>query len=121
MKTTKAFFAGGGIAAYRFVKPTAVAGQVIQAASPTDVILGVSTIVGAATAEHVDVVLGGIAEVELGGTVAAGAFLTSDGSGKAVTAAPAAGVNMRYGAMALYPGANGDIAQVYVTQGSVQG
>ena len=85
----KAMNAEAAIAAFRIVKIGAADGGVIQGAAAADVLLGVSDELGQATAaDRVDVILTGIADVLYGGTVARGARLTSDATGRAVAAAP---------------------------------
>lgn len=111
--------AGAAIAAKRFLKYSAD-GTVIQAAAATDDIIGVSDL-AASTGERVDVVMGGFAEVEFGGTVGRGKKLTSDATGKAVAAAPATGVNNQTGGIAQIDQANGDIGEALIQLGSVQG
>ncbi len=80
---------------YRIVKPGAADGEVALATAATDALMGTTGQLGAASGERVDVDLGGMPEVELGGTVAAGDPLTADANGKAVKAVPAAGANVR--------------------------
>ena len=71
---------------------------------------------------RVDVVISGITEVEAGAAFSAGALLTADGTGRAIVAAPAAGVNNRIVGIALQPaGAAGDLVQINVTPLSLQG
>ena len=50
-----------------------------------------------------------------------GALITADASGKAVAAAPAAGVNNRTGGTLLVNGAAGDIAKSFINPGQIQG
>lgn len=116
------FNAGAVIAPYRFVKPGAADGAVIQTAAVGDAIMGVSDSLGAAAAgDRVDIHTVGVAEVELGGTVTRGGWLTSDADGKAVAAAPAAGVNNSVGGRARVSGVAGDIIDVQLAPGQIQG
>ncbi|MCL2219325.1 MAG: hypothetical protein FWC23_05355 [Chitinispirillia bacterium] len=62
-----------------------VAGSVTPAMATTDKLVGVTGLVGAAEGGVADVHRIGIAEVRLGGTVALGDEITSDGSGFGVT------------------------------------
>lgn len=118
----KGFVAAGPIADKRYVKFGAKDGEVLQAAGPADDIIGVSDIPGGIrTGGKVDVVLSGWTAVEYGGVVARGKLLTSDASGRAVQAAPGAGVNVRTGGLAFYSGVAGDIVDHLVAQGSLQG
>jgi hypothetical protein len=115
------FKAEAAIAAFTIVKHGTADGQVVPAAAVSDKLLGVSTDVAPAITERCDVILGGIADVLYGGTVARGDILTSDASGRAVTAAPAAGTNNRVIGVAMVSGVVGDIGQVDINQGMMQG
>lgn len=119
--TIKSFVAGGTITKHRIVKFGSDDDTVVQAAAATDAILGVSTSLDAASAERVDVILNGIAEVEYGGNVTRGDYLTADSNGKAVAAAPAQGVNNRVLGIAYRSGVSGDIGAVLITQSVMQG
>lgn len=117
----KNYTAGGAIAKYRIVKFSAD-GSVVQGAAATDALIGVVDIPGAAVSgNRVDVVRDDLTLVEYGDTVTRGDLLTSDANGKAVTAAPAAGVNNRIIGIAEVSGVAGDIVYLFVTAGSVQG
>ena len=59
--------------------------------------------------------------MEFGGTVARGAPVTADASGKAVAAAPAAGSNVRIIGFAEVSAVAGDIAPVLIAPGVMQG
>ena len=117
----KNYSAGGAIEKYRIVKFSAD-GTVVQATAATDALIGVSGIPNpAVSGNRVDVVRAGAAMAELGGTVTRGDFLTADSNGKAITAAPAAGVNARTIGVADVSGVSGDIIWIVVNAGSVQG
>lgn len=114
--------AGAAISAYRIVKHGAADGKVIQGAAATDALMGVADALGAAAdGDRVDVITVGVAEVELGGTVTRGGLLTSDANGKGVAAAPAAGVNNRVIGIARVSGVSGDIIDVQLCPGQIQG
>jgi hypothetical protein len=117
----KAFNAGGAIPARIIVKPHSTAGEVVAGAAATDKLIGISSEVAAASGDRVDVFVSGIAEVIYGGNVSAGDLVTANGSGYAVAAAPAAGVNNRIVGTALVAGVSGDIGAVLIGPGSVQG
>jgi hypothetical protein len=117
--TILAFKAGATVNPNRFVKFSADR-TVIQAAAVGDAIIGVSDL-GAASTEIVDVVMNGIFPVVYGGTVTRGDLLTSDSTGRAVTAAPAAGVNNSTGGRAMVSGVVGDLGSVSISLGSIQG
>jgi hypothetical protein len=118
---SKSFNAGGALAANTIVKAGANDYDVLQAAAATDAILGVTTELAANTGERVDVVLLGIADVKLGGTVTRGALITSDASGNGVAAVPGVGVNNRIVGIAVIAGVVGDIVPVLLNQISLQG
>ncbi|HVY35229.1 MAG TPA: hypothetical protein VG960_12510 [Caulobacteraceae bacterium] len=119
---TKTFTAGGAISKRRLLKLSAD-GTVIQATGATDAIIGVSDMSAdvANIGDRVDVRLGGIAEIDVGGAITRGALITSDANGKAVAAAPAAGVNNRTAGVGFVTYANGDIGDFQLTIGSLQG
>lgn len=118
----KNFKAGGAISQNRFVKMGSNDGEVVQAAAATDSIVGVCIQPGGvASADRVDVMVLGIAEVDFGGTVTRGGLVTSDASGKAVAAAPAAGTNNRIGGFAVNSQVSGDTGDVVLSLGSFQG
>lgn len=117
----KSFIAGAAIAACRIVKFSA-ANTVIQSAAATDAHIGVCSEVGPASGERCDVVMMGIAHVEAGAAFSLGALLTSDASGCAIVAAPAAGSNARIVGVAIDAAvAAGDIVRVAISQCSMQG
>ncbi len=80
-----------------------------------------SDVLDIASGERVDVIEHGIAEVEFGGTVARGDPLTADADGKAIKAAPAAGVNARIIGWAGVSVVAGDIAKVRINLSQIQG
>ncbi len=115
------FKAEAAIPAFTIVKNGTVDGNVLQATAIGDKLLGVSTDIAAAINERCDIILAGPATILFGGPVARGDLLTSDATGRAVTAAPAAGVNNRIIGIAMVSGVVGDIGQMIVSQGSAQG
>lgn len=117
----KAYVAEAAIAAYRIVKWGAADGQVLQAAAVGDKQIGVSNEIGPAINERCDIVRSGIADVQYGGNVTRGDPLTSDANGKAVAAAPAAGVNNYIIGFAEVSGVDGDIGSVLIAPGRIQG
>lgn len=117
----KTMNAGGVIAHRRFVKYSAD-GVVVQAAAATDAIIGVSDCPGGvASGARVDIVLFGMTEIEYGGAVTRGGWITSDASGKAVAAAPAAGANASTGGRAPVTTASGDQLSTLFIPGQIQG
>ena len=115
------FKAEAAIPAFTIVKNGTVDGNALAAAAVGDKLLGVTTDIAAAINERCDVILAGPADVLFGATVARGDLLTSDATGRAVTAAPAAGANNRIIGVALVSGVVGDVGQMIVSQGSAQG
>lgn len=117
----KEYVAEAAITAYRIVKPGSTDDFVAVAAAATDKVIGVVEGVAPALGERCAVVLNGIADVTFGGTVARGDPLTSDASGRAVVAAPAAGTNVRLIGFARVSGVVGDVGEILVQQGLMQG
>lgn len=115
-----AFEAGGAIPANRFVKFGSGDRKAVVAAAATDAVFGVSDL-AAATDERLDVGVAGVLPVTYGGTVARGDLLVSDSTGRAVTAAPAAGANVRIAGVAMVSGVVGDVGSVLFNPGSLQG
>ena len=119
---TKNYTAGAAINPYRIVQHGAADGAVIQGAGVTSTLIGVTGEIGAdAAGDRVDVHLSGQPDVEYGGTVTRGDPLTSDSVGRAVTAAPAAGVNNRIIGFATVSAVLGDIAPMDLAPGRIQG
>lgn len=107
---------------YRIVKFGAADLNVIQSAASTDKLIGISGRLGASVSgDRCDVTRAGLEEVQYGGTVAAGDPLTSDANGKAITAAPGAGVNAYIIGFAEVAGVADDIGKVFIAPGRVQG
>ena len=118
----KTFNTGAAVARSRIVAFGADERTVIQASAVSSVMFGVSDDIPApATGDICDVVMSGVATVEYGGTVTFGALLTSDSVGRAVVAAPGAGVNNRIIGIAMVAGVLGDLGAVLLSPGSVQG
>lgn len=111
----KSYRATAAIAKHRLVRASATADATItQAAAATDPIMGVHGSLPATAGQVTDVVCGGYATVEYGGTVARGAPLTADSEGRAI-AATAAG--QRLVGFAVVAGAVGDLGTVHVQLG----
>lgn len=111
---SRSMVAEAAISAYRIVKVGAADGQVLTAAAATDLSIGVVENVAPAIGERCSVVMVGVAEITLGGTVARGAAVTSDASGRAVTASAG---NRRIG-IALASGVVGDVVEVLLSPGT---
>ena len=90
--------------------------SVQNATGPTAALAGIFGPIAHDAADVADVQVEGEAEVVLGGTVTAGAFLTSDAQGRAVALTPpGAGVTHFGIAKALQPGVIGDRIKVHLT------
>jgi hypothetical protein len=115
------FLADGAIAQFQIVKPGANSDDVKEAAAATDALIGISTFVPSDDNTSCDVVVCGIADLLLGGTVAFGDQLTSDANGNGVKAVPGAGLNVRTIGIAFKAGVSGDIIPCLIALGSAQG
>ncbi len=114
---TRNYTASADIPKHRIVKFGAADGTVVLAAAATDASIGVSSELGVLSGEPCDVERFGLVEVEFGGTVTRGDPLTSDASGKAVAAAPAAGTRVRVIGYAEQSAVSGDIALMQLAPG----
>ncbi len=109
---TKTFIASGSFAAKYILKMNSD-NTVSPSGAATDSHIGVGdwgTAQSCASGESVDVILGGSAEVKAGGTIAAGALVTSNGGGAAVTAVTG---NRAIG-VALESAVSGDVFRVLI-------
>lgn len=118
---TKNFTTGAAVTKRRLVKFGSADFTVVQAAAATDLIIGVASELSADSGARVDVHVAGIAEVEAGGTITRGAKVTADSDGKAVAAAPAAGVNNQIAGIAMVSASAGDIIDVLLAPFTMQG
>lgn len=118
---TKNAKAEAAIPAFTLVKYGSVDGQILPAAAVTDKIIGISTDIAAAINERCDYIVIGRGDVLYGGAVTRGDALTTDASGRAVTAAPAAGVNNRIIGNAVVSGVLGDVGAADIFPSTVQG
>lgn len=105
--------------AYLIAKFGAEDGGVAQASAATDEILGVFDELAHASGERADVIRSGFAQVQYGGTVTRGDWLTSDANGKAVTAAPAATASVSVIGRAEVSGVAGDIVPIVLAVGQI--
>lgn len=114
---TRAYEASAAIGAFKIAKfsDTAASTKVALAAVNTDPLVGVTGSMATAIGDLADLTLQGIGLVTLGGTVTAGAELTSDASGNAIAAVPTAGVYMSVIGKAMAPGVSGDVIEVLVS------
>ncbi len=108
----------GGTTKFRIVKRGAADGEVVLATASTEAYLGIvqETVVAGIRCR---VMKYGISEVEFGGTVTEGQRLTSDSTGRAVAAAPGAGVNASIIGVAEVSGVVGDIGECTLNLGGI--
>ena len=119
---TKTYTASAAIAAFRIVKFGGADLTVVQAAASTDLSIGVSGSLAATSAgDRIDIIRDDLVPVEYGGAVVRGEKLTSDASAKAVTAAPALGVNAQIIGIAEVSGVAGDIGLMLLSPSVMQG
>lgn len=76
--------AEAAIGEYLILKNGTADGNILVADDPDELLIGISTEIPSELGEHTDAIRGGIAPVIYGGTVAAGAMLTSDATGRAI-------------------------------------
>ncbi len=117
----KQYTAETAVGANLIVKPGSTDDYVVQAAAATNLLMGISGNIAAGAGERIDIIKRGIADVIYGGTITRGDPITSDANGKAVTAAPATGANVRIIGFAEVSGVSGDVGFVRISQGSLQG
>lgn len=121
MQLAKNYVADVAIPAFRIVKLGTADDRITLATGTFDASIGVSMDIAASVGERCDVQLAGIAYVEAGQGILRGAFVTSDASGRGITAAPAAGANQAVIGRALETAAAGDVIRVLQSIGLVQG
>lgn len=121
MLLSRCFTAKSAIPEFSIVKIGTADWEALLAASGNDSIIGVSTDIPANTGERCDVILNGTADILYGGTITRGDWLTADSNGRAVTAAPAAGVNSNVIGRAQVSGVLGDIGAVIISASRIQG
>ncbi|MDR2551446.1 MAG: hypothetical protein LBD10_14745 [Desulfobulbus sp.] len=117
----KTFVAEAAVAAYRIAKFGTSDANVVQATAVGDALIGVCGLVAGDAGRRVDIIMSDIAEVEYGGNVTRGDWLTTDASGRAVSAAPAAGTNNNVIGRALVSGVVGDIGHCMLAPCRIQG
>ncbi|MBF0309469.1 MAG: DUF2190 family protein [Magnetococcales bacterium] len=117
----KSMQAGGAIAVGRICCFGASDGVVVQATAATDALIGVCHSLSAETGGRVDVMLAGVAEVALGGSVTRGGPVTSDANGKGVAASPGNALNVRIIGFALESGVADEMISLLLQPGMIQG
>jgi hypothetical protein len=118
---TKPYIADTDIAPYLIVKAGSADGYAALATASTDKLKGVSENVQTAAGQVVDVIDDGPGLVVAGGTIADGDWLTVNSSSKAITAAPATGVNAQIIGKALTSAVADDVFPILVQLGQNQG
>ncbi|UGA45964.1 hypothetical protein HU230_0007975 [Bradyrhizobium quebecense] len=88
--------------------------KVASGAAAADALWGISDRMGGLSGGMADIVIGGLAELKLGGPVAAGDPITSDANGNGIKCVAAAGVVKRVICFAEEPGVLGDVIKVKV-------
>jgi hypothetical protein len=102
------YTSGAAVGANRIVKMASDT-TVVQGAATSDSLIGVNNELAAtASGQSLDIVMGGVAEVESGGSVTRGALVSSDTIGRAVTATE----DNRVIGVALKSASTGDIIPV---------
>lgn len=119
--TQKNYYSGAAVTARRIVKMGAADNTVILAAAAADLLIGVSALGCTASGDRLDIVKSGHCLVEFGGTVTRGQKLTSDSTGRAIAAAPGAGVNAQIIGFAEVSAVVGDIGEIFISQSVMQG
>lgn len=113
----KTFAAGAAVAKRRIVKFDG-SGDIVQGAAAADLLVGISDqAADIAISERVDVHMSGQPEVEAGAAIAAGAPVTADANGKAVTAGVAG--NVAIGFAVESADADGDIITIHIVRHTV--
>lgn len=118
----RSYVCSAAIAPFLIVKfsDAANSSKIAAAAAATDPLWGVSDAMGGVQDGPCDVILSGLGEVTLGGTVSAGDPLTSDADGKAVKCVGAAGEVRRIVGFAEQPGVAGDRIQARISPSILQ-
>jgi hypothetical protein len=120
-ESIRSYVAAANVAGKRLVKFTAArtVNIAVDAAAP---VIGVSERTGGDAGKMLDVITGGDAIVVAGAVIAAGAPVTADAQGRAVTAAPAAGVNAWIAGFAVDAAtAAGDEIAITLSRSRIQG
>lgn len=117
----KSYKAAAAVGAFLILKHGAADDTVVISTAAADKLIGTSDSLAKDTGEMVDVDFRAEAKVTLGGNVTRGDPLTSDGQGRAITAAPAAGANVRIIGYANQSGVLGDVIRYERALGTLQG
>ena len=115
----KSYVASVAIAGYLVVKAAGDGAKLALATAATDLLMGAADSMGAEAGGALDLALGGIGEVILGGTVAFGEPLTANASSQAIKALPANSTQVRIIGYALAAGVAGDIIPYHIALGQL--
>lgn len=117
-KLIRSFEASAAILAFRIVRfsDVSASAKIATGAAATQPLIGTTGQLGGDIGDMVDVTLSGLGDVQLGGTVTAGAYLTSDANGKAVAATTA---GQRIVGQAHAPGVADDIIPYLCAPGTL--
>jgi len=121
MQEFRSYQAQGAVGAYLIVKPGTADGAVALATAATDLLVGTSDSLAKADGEMVDMGVGHVHEVKLGGAVTRGQKLTCDANSKAVAAAPGAGANVHIIGVAEMSGVADDVITYHRALSVMQG
>lgn len=115
----RAFEASDEITGRRIVafSDVAASSKIALAATATAPAIGVSEAMGADAGGMCDVVMAGLASVELGAPVTAGQPLMADAEGRAIPATAQAATTRRVIGFATEPGVLGDIIDAWLAPG----
>ncbi|MEY2686662.1 MAG: hypothetical protein RL375_860 [Pseudomonadota bacterium] len=106
--------AEASVPAYSVVKTGTAAGSCIVGATATDKVLGTSDELDHVAGEMVDIAVGPVPKVRLGGTVAVGDALTSNATGAAIVTTT---IGHRYIGFAEQAGVSGDVITYFRSLG----
>lgn len=109
----------GGVGENLIVRWTA-GGKAALASGSTTAVTGVS-LFDTPAGQTASIQVSGVARVKLGGTVSANDPITSNASGQGVVANPGAGVNAYIIGIAMESGVAGDLIDVQIAPGRIQG
>lgn len=109
------------IAGYLIIKHGTADNTAALATAATDKLIGVNEALNKDAGEMVDYPTAGTGQVRLGGNVTRGDPITADAASKGVTAAPAAGANVRIIGFALQSGVLNDVIDYQIAPSLMQG
>ena len=115
------FLAGGNVVANQIVTHVNGIDGVVGASTATStvVLMGVTTDIGGSTGQTVDVVIGDVADLKLGGAVKMFDPITTDSSGYGIAAVANTVALVQSIGYALDVGASGEIIPIMVQQNTI--